>query len=287
MAVCLLLGVVTGVESAAVPLMHTFELQLRGSVARTEWWAAMSVAAHSMTAIAGLIAPACGMDRASRRALLVGGSAAIVVLLAVTAVVAERAHGDAALDAARQPVGVLAITFVASGLIKGIHAGTKKPLAMVLPVELSLPAHRAANVAVMIFGYHLARIAVPFALTSPRLQAVSAAPCVVAAGALVLVTALAWAFVPDGTQGLPLRECRRVWRKHWYWGRRVQHHNAPGLATVSRGGGGGGSGTGASGGSGVAGGGDSAQALATDEVLWPRFRYTPGVAQGPLTRSIY
>jgi hypothetical protein len=31
---------------------------------------------------------------------------------------------------------------------------------------------------------------------------------------------LVWLFVPEGTQGRRLEECRQAWQQHWYWGQR-------------------------------------------------------------------
>jgi hypothetical protein len=33
---------------------------------------------------------------------------------------------------------------------------------------------------------------------------------------------LCWLFLPDGTQRMPLEECRHAWQKHWYWGRHAE-----------------------------------------------------------------
>lgn len=59
---------------------------------------------------------------------------------------------------------------------------------------------------------------------------------------------LAFMFVPDGTQCLPLEACRGVWRQHWFWGRRG------GAFPGADGSGGGGSGGGGDGGGGDSGG---------------------------------
>jgi hypothetical protein len=33
---------------------------------------------------------------------------------------------------------------------------------------------------------------------------------------------LVWLFVPEGTQCVPLEECRYAWQRHWYWGRKAE-----------------------------------------------------------------